>query len=36
MEEELNYPFEYVLKLCFCSLFILVGFCGYVAHGGIL
>jgi hypothetical protein len=36
MGVELDYPLEYVLELCFCSLFILVGFGGDVAHGGIL
>jgi hypothetical protein len=36
MEVELVYPLEYVLELCFCSLFIFVGFGGDVAHGGIL
>jgi hypothetical protein len=33
---EVTYPFEYVLELCFCPLFILVGLRGDVAHGCIL
>jgi len=36
MEGELKYPLKYVLKLCFSSLFIFVGFGGDVAHGCIL
>ena len=36
MEGELDYPLEYVLELCFCPLFIFVGFGGDVAHGRIL
>jgi hypothetical protein len=31
-----SYPLEYVFELCFCSLFIFVGFRGDVAHGRIL